>query len=277
MAAVGAPGEAVVGRPSSTSRTRRRERRLRPRSAPTKRSTKSFGRAAPAGRRACRTARARALVEDRDAVAHLDRLVDVVRDEDHRLPQLAMQAEELVLEALARDRVDRAERLVHQHQRRVRGERAREADALPLPARELSRVALRVSAASSPTSSSSSARPLADPLLRPAEQPRNRADVVADGEMRKEADLLDHVADPPPQVRRGRATARSSRRSDVALRDRDEPVDHLHRRRLAAARRADEDADVTRRNRQRKLGNGRFRPARIALRGPVEDDLGSGG
>ena len=48
------------------------------------------------------------------------------------------------LEAGARDRVERAERLVHQQHRRVGGERAREADALALAARELRRVALGV-------------------------------------------------------------------------------------------------------------------------------------
>ena len=85
-----------------------------------------------------------ALAEDRDAVADLDRLVDVVRDEDDRLAQLLLQAQELVLEPRAHDRVDRAERLVHQHQRRVRGERAREADALALAAGELGREALPV-------------------------------------------------------------------------------------------------------------------------------------
>ena len=55
-----------------------------------------------------------------------------------------MQAQELGLEAVARDRVERAERLVHQHQRRVDGERAGEADALALPAGELRREALAV-------------------------------------------------------------------------------------------------------------------------------------
>ena len=53
----------------------------------------------------------------------------------------ACRREELVLQARAVDRVDRPERLVHQHQRRVGGERARDADALALPARELRRVA----------------------------------------------------------------------------------------------------------------------------------------
>ena len=76
------------------------------------------------------------------AVAHLDRLVDVVGDEHDRLADLRLQAQELVLQPLAVDRVDRAERLVHQHQRRVGGERARDADALALAAGELRRVAV---------------------------------------------------------------------------------------------------------------------------------------
>ena len=78
-----------------------------------------------------------AFAEDRDAVAEHDRLVDVVRDEDDRLAQLALDPQELVLEPGARDRVDRAERLVHQHDGRVRRERASETDALALAAREL--------------------------------------------------------------------------------------------------------------------------------------------
>ncbi len=83
-----------------------------------------------------------ALLEDGDAVAHLDRLVDVVGDEEDRLADLGLEAEELVLQALAVDRVDRAEGLVHQHHRRVRGERAGDADALLLAARELGGVAV---------------------------------------------------------------------------------------------------------------------------------------
>ena len=78
----------------------------------------------------------------RDPVAHLDRLVDVVGDEQDGLADLGLEAEELVLEALAVDRVDRAEGLVHQHHRRVRRERPGDADALLLAARELGRVAV---------------------------------------------------------------------------------------------------------------------------------------
>ena len=83
-------------------------------------------------------------LEDRDAVAHLHRLVDVVGDEHDRLAQRLLQAQELVLQLRARDRVDRAERLVHQHDRRIGGEGAGDADALALAAGELARIPIAV-------------------------------------------------------------------------------------------------------------------------------------
>ena len=70
---------------------------------------------------------------------HLHRLVDVVADEHDGLLQLRLELHELVLDDLAVDRVDGAERLVHQQHRRVGGERAHHADALLLAARQLLR------------------------------------------------------------------------------------------------------------------------------------------
>jgi len=59
-----------------------------------------------------------------------------------------------VLEPLADDRVDRAKRLVHQEQRRLGGQRARDPDALALAAGKLGRIAtagaLRVGLAARP-------------------------------------------------------------------------------------------------------------------------------
>ena len=73
-----------------------------------------------------------------------------------RLPELSLERAELVLQLAPRDRIERAERLVEEQQRRVGGERACHADALALAARELVRIASPYSAAGSPTSSSSS-------------------------------------------------------------------------------------------------------------------------
>ena len=53
--------------------------------------------------------------------------------------ELPANPQERLLQAIARQRIERAERLVEQHQPRRRGERARDADALLLAARELVR------------------------------------------------------------------------------------------------------------------------------------------
>ena len=55
-----------------------------------------------------------------------------------------LDVEELLLETVAGDRVDRPERLVHEHDRRVRGQGPRHPDSLLLPPGEFGRVALPV-------------------------------------------------------------------------------------------------------------------------------------
>src|SRR5215211_3364012 len=75
--------------------------------------------------------------EDDDAVGEVDRLVDVVGDEEDRDRVLVAHAQDEVLEVGARLRVDGGEGLVHQQDRRLVGEGARDGDALLHPAREL--------------------------------------------------------------------------------------------------------------------------------------------
>jgi hypothetical protein len=65
-----------------------------------------------------------------------------VRDEHHGLADLLLKPEELVLEPVPVDRVDRPERLVHQHQRRIHGKRSCHADPLALATGELRRIAV---------------------------------------------------------------------------------------------------------------------------------------
>ena len=84
-----------------------------------------------------------AAVEDGDPVGEAERLGEVVRDEQDGGRQRPLPRQELALDGAARDRIERAEGLVHEHQRRVRGERPGHADALALAARELARQARR--------------------------------------------------------------------------------------------------------------------------------------
>src|SRR5438132_556251 len=71
-------------------------------------------------------------LEHADPIAYEHGLLNVVSDEDHCLAHRALDADELLLQALARDPVDGAERLVHQEDRGIGGEGPGEPDALAL-------------------------------------------------------------------------------------------------------------------------------------------------
>ena len=80
----------------------------------------------------------------REAVAHHERLLLVVRDVDERDADLALDAHQLELHLLAELEVERAERLVEQQHRGFVDERPRQRDALLLAAGELAGPALVV-------------------------------------------------------------------------------------------------------------------------------------
>ena len=83
------------------------------------------------------------MVEDADAVAHRQRLVLVVGDEEEGDAQLALQRLQLGLHLLAQLQVERAQRLVEQQHLRLVDQRARQRHALALAARQLRRPAAR--------------------------------------------------------------------------------------------------------------------------------------
>ena len=97
-----------------------------------------------------------ALVEHGDRVGEAEGLVDVVRHEDHRLGEARLQVAELVLQAGADERIERAEGLVHQQDRRIGGQGAGEADALALAAAQLRGIASGELSGSRPSSANSS-------------------------------------------------------------------------------------------------------------------------
>ncbi len=73
-------------------------------------------------------------LQDDDLVPEFDGLIDVVGDKDDRLAEIGLQPQELVLQLLPDDRVDGAEGLIHEHDRRVRGQGPRHAHPLLLTA-----------------------------------------------------------------------------------------------------------------------------------------------
>ena len=85
---------------------------------------------------------ARARRHHQHAVGEEHRLGDRMGDEDHGLAPLEPDALQLEVHLLARHRVERAERLVHQQHRRVVDERAHDRHALLHAAGELPRIAV---------------------------------------------------------------------------------------------------------------------------------------
>ena len=81
--------------------------------------------------------------EQQHAVAHQDRFLDVVGDQDHALDRqlaFAPQIEEIGAQVLRRQHVERRERLVHQKNVGMHDQRARKADALAHAAGQLARI-----------------------------------------------------------------------------------------------------------------------------------------
>ena len=183
-----------------------------------------------------------------DAVADHHRLIDVVRYEDNGLAHRALDADELLLQPLSSDAIDGAKRLVHQKDWRVGSERARKADALPLATRELVRIPIAILARVEPNQLQQLLDARLDPSLVPIPESRHCADVVADGHVRKEACVLDHVAHLQSQLRRIDGARVLSIDEDSPAVWGGQPVDHPQGRRLAAARRSDEDARLAARN-----------------------------
>ena len=173
--------------------------------------------------------------EDRDLVGHLHRFIDVMTDEHHRFLQPTVHLQELVLDHFTVDRIDRAERLVHQQHRRIGGECARHTDALLLSARELLRIALEKQRRIEVDRREQLAGALARFAEVPAQQFRHHTNVLFDRHVGEEPDLLDDVADRATQLDGIVPIRILTIDKDLAGRRFDQPVDHLERRRLAAA------------------------------------------
>ena len=151
------------------------------------------------------------------------------------LAKLLLEAQQLVLETLANDRVDRTEGLVHEHQRRIGCQCAGNADPLALTAGKLRRKPVAVLRNVEPHERNELIDALRDARAVPAEQARHRRNVVPDRHVGQQPDLLDDVADAAPKRDRILGHDVATADENLAGRRLDQAVDHLQARRLAAA------------------------------------------
>ena len=171
-------------------------------------------------------------------------------------------------ELVARDRIERAERFIEQQQSRRGGKRAGNADPLALPAgqrighprserlRQIDQIEQFGNAGLSC-------------LL--ARQSQTDCDVLGDGHVREQADVLKDIADPAAQRVGGSRRHRLRADPHHAFARFDQAVDHLQQRRFARTRRADQRHETATGNRYRNSVNGYYAAA-IAFRNAVEGD-----
>ena len=176
-----------------------------------------------------------ALLEDQDAVAELDGLVDVVGHAHDGLLELRLDIEQLILEPLAGDWIDGAEGLVHEDHGRIGRQPAGHADALLLSAGQLARVPVPVALGLQAHEVEEFVDAFGRALLVPLEQTRHQRDVVGHGHVREETAALDDVTDRAPELIGILGTDIFTVDRDGARSGIDESVDHLERGGLAAA------------------------------------------
>ena len=220
-----------------------------------------------------------AVAHDQDPVAELERLAEVVGDEDHGLAHVAVQPDDLVLHVAADQRVEGGERLVEEDQRGVRGQRPPEADALLHAAGQL--VGERLLVARQPDE--------VDDLLRPGEPlaaglPAHlepEGDVVDHPAVRQQPEVLEHHGDvAPPQVaepggRHGRhVVALDAHRARRRL---DEAGQAAHQGRLAGPGQAHDHEHLAGRHVERHVADRRRAPRTRPQLGPRQVGLRAAG
>jgi hypothetical protein len=180
-------------------------------------------------------------IHDRDTVADVLHETKIVRDEEVRQLQPLLKIHQQIDHLRLNGHVERRHRLVENDERRIEGERARKADALPLTAAELVRVALEVcrvqadeleqlaDAAATLVSIAEAVNDqrFLDDLTCPHPRVQRRVWVLKD-------DL--HVAPRLPHLARGQREHLAAAESHVAGGRLDEPKHASPRRRLAASR-----------------------------------------
>jgi hypothetical protein len=135
----------------------------------------------------------RAVAHDRDPVAEPQGFGQVVRDEQHRLAGLVLKPHDLVLHVAPDQRVERTEGLVVEHQLGVDRERARQADALLHPARELvGELRRHVLQPDQPQHVGGAREPL---VLGDALDLLPEGNVLDHGPVREQAEVLEHHRD----------------------------------------------------------------------------------
>src|SRR6516162_3471403 len=130
----------------------------------------------------------------------LQSCVQIVRHENNGFAQARGEGAKFHLQFRSSDRIEGAERFVHQENRWVGSESPRDADALALSAGKFARKSSSEFCGFQPDERKHFANALPHALLRPALEMGYQGDVALDFPVWEKADLLDDVADSAAQA-----------------------------------------------------------------------------
>ena len=197
------------------------------------------------------------VAHDGDAAADAHRLVEIVGDEHGRLVHGPAQADELVLQLPADQRVECTEGFVHQQDVGIAGQRPRQADALLHATRKLRDARIRPGLELNGLQHRP--RPVQPLGLRHVAQLQAKGDIVEHAPVRQKRKVLEDHADLPG----AQVTQRSGgERRDIDAADqhlsrggRHQTVDVAQQGGLAAAGQAHDAEDLARRDAETRIGN----------------------
>ena len=183
-------------------------------------------------------------VHERDPIAALALVHEMRRDEDRDLI-LARQLDQQSPEGVPRDRIDTGGGLIEDQELRAVHQRYGERKTLTHAERQTFRETVGHIAQAEPLDHRGGAR--RDLCLGDLKQSRVQHQVLLDGELVVQRERLGHVADAPP-YRDIACIDRAAEQSRLTLGGREQAGEHLHRRGLAAAVRAQKAEDLAARD-----------------------------
>ena len=182
----------------------------------------------------------------RDPIPQAHRLIEVVGDEQDRLPELALQVDELVLHLTADERVECGEGLVHEQDVGLGGQGPSQSDPLTHSAGELAGLVVRP--ALEPDHREGPLGPAPAVGTIDALDLQTVGGVLPHRPVREEGEVLEDHGHPPAadlaQLLLGDAGQVLVVEGHVARGDREEPVHHSDQRGLAGPRQAHDDEDL---------------------------------
>jgi len=187
-------------------------------------------------------------LEQNDARREQQRFPQIVGDKNNRFAKSPRESAEFALKFRARDGIERAERFVHQQNRRIGGERASHADALALPAGKFARAPLAKFAWIEADKLKHFLDARGDARRGPFLQSGNERDILRNREMGEESGFLDHVADATTEADGVPIAGGASLDLNLPIGGKQHAIDQFEEGGLAAAAAAEKDDSFSLRN-----------------------------